>query len=440
MYSLGGIPSGSSGYSGRSTNNNYNIDDASGAPPPSMHNSAQQPYPPYGYSSQGPPMGSGTSDTALLQQLDRQRYLASIMGMGGNGVGAAVGVASHSGSTSNSMVSGPLAAQGYGSSPYGWQGAYGMRHHQHQQHPQPAPSPHMTQYLQQLQAVNRSQLQQPYNASDYNPYGSAPFDFSHQQHQFPQNYGGSGSAGAPDPYGSGVQGLHPAAYGGYPGYPMTAPPPSAVPPALTLSQTLARGAPTATLAPDGFPIALPVLMARPEDSKKLSSHQVLLRHQIEAFQATDEDVSTHTRGRNKPIMIGQIGIRCRHCAHLPVSHRQKGSTYFPASLLGLYQAAQNMSTTHMQCGLCNEMPDMIKHQFAQLLSTKVASSGAGRPFWADSAKKLGLVDTEDGIRFFRDVPPVASSANAARAVTSTTTTPRGEGNTTKKAPPSARRG
>jgi len=205
---------------------------------------------------------------------------------------------------------------------------------------------------------------------------------------------------------------------------MSAPPP---PPALSLAQTLARGAPTATLAPDGFPASLPVLLARPEDALKLSSHQVLLRHQIEAFKATEEDITTHTRGRNKPILIGQVGIRCRHCAHLPVSCRQKGSTYFPASCLGLYQAAQNMSTTHMQCGLCNEMPDLIKHQFAHLISTKVASSGAGRPFWAESARKLGLVDTEDqGIRFFRDLQPGAAAASGAAATEGTTASAEGE--------------
>jgi hypothetical protein len=158
---------------------------------------------------------------------------------------------------------------------------------------------------------------------------------------------------------------------------------------------------------DEIPHSLPAVLARPEDTFKLSSHQVLLRHQIEAFQATEDDISTHTRGRNKPITLGQVGIRCRHCAHLPVARRQKGSTYFPATLLGLYQAAQNMSTTHMQCGLCSEMPESIKAQFAHLIATKVASSGAGRPYWAESAKKLGLVDTEDGIQFIRDLKPGA---------------------------------
>lgn len=157
------------------------------------------------------------------------------------------------------------------------------------------------------------------------------------------------------------------------------------------------------------------LLVQPEDELRLSPHQVLLRTQIEVFRASRDDASTHTRGRNKPISIGQVGIRCRHCAYLPVARRQKGSTYFPASLQGIYQAAQNMSTTHMQCGLCSEMPDHIKQEFARLLATKAASSGAGRPYWAESAKKLGLVDTENGIRFAQDLPQDPPQSNIARA-------------------------
>jgi hypothetical protein len=150
-------------------------------------------------------------------------------------------------------------------------------------------------------------------------------------------------------------------------------------------------------------LCLPAILARPADKMKLSEHQHLLRFQIEAFAATEEDVSTHTRGRNKPIILGQVGIRCRHCAHIPVSRRQKGSTYFPASILGIYQAAQNMSTAHIQCGLCTEMPEQLKEQFKHSIAMKSSGNGAGRPYWAQSAKEMGLVDTEDGIRFILDI-------------------------------------
>lgn len=51
------------------------------------------------------------------------------------------------------------------------------------------------------------------------------------------------------------------------------------------------------------------------------------------------------------------------------------------------------------------MPFEMKQQFAGLMSSKVASSGVGRPYWAEAARKLGLVDTPYGIRFRDDVPP-----------------------------------
>jgi hypothetical protein len=139
----------------------------------------------------------------------------------------------------------------------------------------------------------------------------------------------------------------------------------------------------------------------------LSDHQHFLRQQIEAFQATGEDVMTHTRGRNKPVQLGQVGISCCHCSHVHISRRQKGSTYFPANKMGIYQAAQNISTAHIQCGLCTEMPEAIKLKFMEIVSAKKSncSNGAGRPFWAQSATQLGLVDTEEGIRFIRDLPP-----------------------------------
>lgn len=135
----------------------------------------------------------------------------------------------------------------------------------------------------------------------------------------------------------------------------------------------------------------------PSDQQVLSKHQIFLRMQIEAFTAISEDISTHTRGRNKTIMLGQVGICCRHCAHLPAKQRAKGSAYYPASTLGFYQAAQNMCTTHMQSGVCPEMPLEIKDTFSQLLGTKTMGSGAGRAYWSAQGRRMGLVDTERGI-------------------------------------------
>jgi hypothetical protein len=161
--------------------------------------------------------------------------------------------------------------------------------------------------------------------------------------------------------------------------------------------------------------SIPALLARPNtDHRRLSEFQCLLRQQIVAFEANDDDVMTHVRGRNKPVTHGQVGLRCKHCGHLPVSCRQKGSTYFPSNKMGIYQAAQNMSTTHIQNGVCGSMPDHIKQQFAFMINNRhgTTNHGAGRLYWSKSASHLGLVDTEHhGIRFLPNLPSDAILAN-----------------------------
>jgi hypothetical protein len=72
--------------------------------------------------------------------------------------------------------------------------------------------------------------------------------------------------------------------------------------------------------------------------------------------------------------------------------------------MGLYQAAQNMSTAHIQCGLCTEMPEYIKDHFKVLIAMKAFITGAGRPYWDKSAKEMGLVNTENGIHFIYSLP------------------------------------
>lgn len=51
-----------------------------------------------------------------------------------------------------------------------------------------------------------------------------------------------------------------------------------------------------------------------DDKYWLSELQVYLRSNFaEAFGATEEDIAAPMHGRNKPIALGQVGIRCMHC-------------------------------------------------------------------------------------------------------------------------------
>jgi hypothetical protein len=146
-----------------------------------------------------------------------------------------------------------------------------------------------------------------------------------------------------------------------------------------------------------------LVLATPEDREVLNDHLVFLRQQIEIFRATFDDIMSHTRGRNKGIALRQVGIRCRHCSHIPVGNRRKGSTYFPSTLVGIYQAAQNINVEHFQSRMCTEIPEEVALRLERFGATKSLASGAGKAYWAESARKLGLTDTEDGIRFAADV-------------------------------------
>jgi hypothetical protein len=140
----------------------------------------------------------------------------------------------------------------------------------------------------------------------------------------------------------------------------------------------------------------------------MSEHQTYLRCHIQLFCATMDDVTAPVRGRTKNVQLGQVGIQCCHCAHLPLSDRINGAVYFPATTNGIYQASLNMGAMHLQCGRCPQMPDAMKQHFAKLLGAKNMPSMVGRKYWAKTAIEMfGLVDTEHGI-FVNSRAPAAA--------------------------------
>ena len=76
----------------------------------------------------------------------------------------------------------------------------------------------------------------------------------------------------------------------------------------------------------------PVILSLQLDRMRLSPFQCLARQQIELFEATEKDVQSGARGRNNPIILGQVGIRCKHCAHLTPTSRNRGAVYFPTKV------------------------------------------------------------------------------------------------------------
>ena len=70
------------------------------------------------------------------------------------------------------------------------------------------------------------------------------------------------------------------------------------------------------------------------DGEMLSEYQLLVRQQLELFEASPQDVESNTQGRKKQVAVGQVGLRCRHCASYPLRARGRGAVYYPAKLSG----------------------------------------------------------------------------------------------------------
>jgi hypothetical protein len=158
----------------------------------------------------------------------------------------------------------------------------------------------------------------------------------------------------------------------------------------------------------------------PEDKYWLSELQVYLRSNFaEAFGATEKDIAAPMHGRNKPIALGQVGIRCIYCRDDTPSERGQQATSYPSLISGIYNSVQQMLRLHFDC--CYAMPVEARRKIESL---KVSSSARGgrKQYWVDSAHRLGLVDTPDGIKFSRDpygpLPPLSgpSVANSAKLV------------------------
>lgn len=133
------------------------------------------------------------------------------------------------------------------------------------------------------------------------------------------------------------------------------------------------------------------------DSVSLSPFQCLARKQIEFFEAKASDVAAGARGRNNPITLGQVGIRCRHCSNDSPASRGRAAVYFPTKFDLVYQTAVNMTSTHL-CIHCKEVPKAIREELVRLKDQR-STVGGGKAYWAKAATKLGIIETQRGLRF-----------------------------------------
>lgn len=163
---------------------------------------------------------------------------------------------------------------------------------------------------------------------------------------------------------------------------------------------------------------LAIPLASPSDSDTLSPLQCYIRaHCVEYFEATLSDVSPsrlsadfkstsknkQQRGRRSPIVLGRIGIRCVYCKHCPYNLRASQSTSFPSNLDKIYSAVVMWQCRHAPH--CREMPKHVREHLSTLKrggGNGITGGTSRNELWSTSARDLGFVNTDNGIRF---LPP-----------------------------------
>jgi len=142
---------------------------------------------------------------------------------------------------------------------------------------------------------------------------------------------------------------------------------------------------------------LPLPLATYADIDNLSPYQCLLRDQIELFEANEDYLSIKAQGRNNPIEVGQVGIRCRHCARLTKVNQLKSSAIqFSMTVNGIYQVALKMGRMHVHS--CPMLPDSVKKRLLELKG-QPRKRARGRQYWKETLEAQGLFEDGKRIRF-----------------------------------------
>ncbi|KAL3816268.1 hypothetical protein ACHAXA_008076 [Cyclostephanos tholiformis] len=158
----------------------------------------------------------------------------------------------------------------------------------------------------------------------------------------------------------------------------------------------------------------PTSLALDEDKDWLTAlHCFVRKNCVEVFTATALDVLTPSKGKRKPIQVGQVGIRCPHCHEGSVDtdpNRERGSVYYPAALSSIYNATMNLLQRHLHS--CPKVPAHILEKYIGLKKDD-ARSGTSKKYWVESAKSMGFVDTLQGIRLSaKKAPPPPSTSES----------------------------
>ena len=191
------------------------------------------------------------------------------------------------------------------------------------------------------------------------------------------------------------------------------------PPAARPSKKATLSPPPESNSTDYFPLAL-----LPEDEKWLTPlHCFVRQYCAEVFVATAADVEAPCMGKRSPVSVGQVGIRCPYCSPkneetrasglgFDVARSRENGVVFPSIVSRIYNATINLLQRHLRT--CSFVPPAVLARYDELKASN-ARSGASKKYWVESALRMGLYDTPNGIWLNKDMY-LQTKMNAKREI------------------------
>lgn len=171
----------------------------------------------------------------------------------------------------------------------------------------------------------------------------------------------------------------------------------------------------------------------PEDAEHLAKTQQWVRQNIELFSTTESDIASASAGRRITPVRGRVGLRCIHCAKAVVENiharignsssynsseatRNKlwppGAVIYPVSIASIQSLCSQKMQSHLE--ECPNLSAISKMHFLSLKESAESTNQQRTPrrsegglvnaiYYVISARRIGLVDAKDGIRFGRDL-------------------------------------
>ncbi len=147
-----------------------------------------------------------------------------------------------------------------------------------------------------------------------------------------------------------------------------------------------------------------IVLALDEDKSWLSDMDCFVRSNLEVFCATQNDVKFAESDSKYPITVGQIGIRCIHCA-MSLGGARGPAVHFPADVKSIYNHVREFHKMHLESCPC--LPQEYKDKLATFKGSASLSSILRR-YYIQAAEALGIHDTDDGMFGGGEAKPIVA--------------------------------